>query len=98
MCEVGRAKGGYAGAMRAGGQILAERARTTTVLHVVVALLFDFGGETESALDWIERGYRERDHGMAYVNRKPFSDRVRNHPRYRDLLGQLDLLPLGRER
>lgn len=87
----GRAGGGYAAALRAAGETLAARADKMPVLHIVVAMAFDFGGDTDRALDMIERGYRERDHGMAYFHRKPFSDRVKNHPRYREVLRKLRL-------
>jgi len=89
--EKGQTDGGYAAAMKAAGETLAARADKMPILHIIVALAFDFGGDTDRALDMIERGYRERDHGMAYFHRKPFSDRVKNHPRYREVLRKLRL-------
>ncbi len=44
-------------------------------------------GETEEALDWLERAYREHDRGM--VNLKVHFDPLRSDPRFDDLLRRI---------
>lgn len=89
--QQGHAAGGYAAAMLAAGRALAERAKTVSVMQIVTAMTFDFGGDSETALQWIERAHRTRDHAIAYFNRKPFSEKVTSDPRYRKLLRDLNL-------
>lgn len=87
----GYAEAGYAGAMRHGGDTLAARFVHTYVPIYITAMHYDFGGEVEKALDWMERGYEERDHAMSYIHRKPYSDRLFEHPRYSALFKRLNL-------
>lgn len=84
---------GYQGAMRRGGDTLAARFEHTYVPIYITAMHYDFGGRTEKALDWIERGYEERDHALSYIHRKPYSDELLEHPRYQALFKRLKLPP-----
>ena len=87
----GATAGGYKEAMLRGGDVLAERFEHTYVPIYIMAMHYDFGGNIDKALDWIERGYEERDHAMSYINRKPFSEQMRRHPRFRAMLDRLQL-------
>jgi len=97
----GYAAGGYREAMRRGGDVLAARFAHTYVPIYITAMHYDFAGEVDKALDWIERGYRERDHALSYIHRKPYSDRLLTHPRYQVIFEKLRyprsaLLPVWR--
>jgi hypothetical protein len=47
-------------------------------------------GETNLALDWLERAYEERDPWMPWIKVDPTSDPIRSHPRYQDLLRRMN--------
>lgn len=51
-----------------------------------VALLYEAGGQTTQALDWLERAFAARDPGLIYVNSERMFDGVRSHPRYRRIV------------
>lgn len=87
----GYANAGYKGAMRRGGDTLAARFAHTYVPIYITAMHYDFGGEVDKALDWIERGYDERDHALSYVHRKPYSDQFLEHPRFQAIFERLKL-------
>ena len=89
----GYAEAGYGGAMRRGGDTLAARFDHTYVPIYITAMHYDFGGEVDKALDWIERGYEERDHALSYIHRKPYSDKLLQHPRFQAIFERLKLPP-----
>ena len=57
----------------------------------ILAMQYDFAGEVDRAMDWVERGYDERDHALSYVHRKPYSDQFLEHPRFQAIFKQLKL-------
>lgn len=87
----GYAQDGYKGAMRRAGDTLAARFAHTYVPIYITAMHYDFGGEVDKALDWIERGYDERDHALSYIHRKPYSDELLEHPRFQAIFEHLKL-------
>ena len=50
------------------------------------------GANDEAALDLLEQAYRDRSFMMIYLNVDPHFDRMRSHPRYRQLLQRLGFL------
>lgn len=46
-------------------------------------------GENEKALDWLERGYAERDGGIIYMQSWPLFKPLHSDPRFRDLLRKM---------
>jgi TolB-like protein/tetratricopeptide (TPR) repeat protein len=48
-------------------------------------------GETSTALDWLDRAYRERNDRLVYLNVDPMADPLRSEPRFRDLMKRLHL-------
>jgi len=93
----GYTEGGYPSAMQNAAELLAERSQSTYVLAHVVALMYDYAGAPEDALEWIEYGYREGEHAMVHVNHTPYSDRVRSHPRFTSILQRLELPTWARD-
>jgi hypothetical protein len=77
--------------MKRAGNLLLTRSGTIYVQPHIMSLFFDFAGETERVFECIEQGYRRHEHAMSYINRKPFSDRVTNDPRYAEILDRMCL-------
>ena len=89
--DSGFAEAGFEGAMKRAADLLEARSRTIYVQPHITSLFYDFAGETEKVFACIEQGYRRREHAMSYINRKPFSARVRNDPRYAEILDRMRL-------
>jgi tetratricopeptide (TPR) repeat protein len=52
-------------------------------------------GETEQALEWLEKAYGERSGWLVYLQVEPRLDRLRSDQRFGDLLRRVGLAPLG---
>jgi TolB-like protein/DNA-binding winged helix-turn-helix (wHTH) protein/Tfp pilus assembly protein PilF len=50
-------------------------------------------GEKDKAFEWLEKGYQQRDHEMAFVRGHPAYDKLRSDPRFQDLLRRMNLPP-----
>jgi tetratricopeptide (TPR) repeat protein len=58
-----------------------------------VALVYAGLGETEVAVDWLERAYQERVLGLAWVKVDPTFNALKANPDFKDLLRRMDLEP-----
>jgi len=87
----GYSEEGYAGAMRSVAELLTLRSDNTYVRPIDVAVLYDFAGEAENALMWLEKGYELHDSNMVYLAGIPFSDTVQTDPRFEELLDRMNL-------
>jgi hypothetical protein len=70
---------------------LAARAAKRYVSPVAFVQLHAALGETEPALDWLERAYEQRRGWLAYLNVEPALDGLRAHPRFRRLQERMRL-------
>jgi serine/threonine-protein kinase len=68
-----------------------ERARTRYVAPFGIASFHAVAGETELALDWLERAYEVRDGGSVLLRVHPRLDPLRSEPRFRELLRKMRL-------
>ena len=50
-------------------------------------------GETETALEWLERAVEERDSWLVWLNVDPVLDSLRAHPRFKDFVRRVGLAP-----
>ena len=50
-------------------------------------------GEPEEAIDWLERGYEQKDPLMLDLNYYPLFESLRSHPRYQELLRRMKFTP-----
>jgi TolB-like protein/predicted Ser/Thr protein kinase len=50
-------------------------------------------GEKDKAFEWLEKGYQQRDHGMAWIKAAPWYDNLRSDPRFQDLLRRMNFPP-----
>ncbi len=51
-----------------------------------MALIYNGLGERDKTLDWLERGYNERDPKMTFLKVEPKWNNLRNDPRFEDLM------------
>jgi len=47
----------------------------------------------DTIFEWLEKAYRERDWGLAWIKCSPSYDGVRTDPRFTKLLKRMNLLP-----
>lgn len=75
---------------RAVASALERDARAEYVPPSTVAIGLAWAGATDGAIDWLERGYRDRDPLMISIYESPY-DPLRADPRFQDLLRRLGL-------
>jgi predicted Zn-dependent protease len=75
---------------RAVATALERDARAEYVPPSVVAIALVWAGATDGAIDWLERGYRDRDPLMITIYESPY-DPLRADPRFQDLLRRMGL-------
>jgi TolB-like protein/Flp pilus assembly protein TadD len=56
-----------------------------------IAQVHAFRGEAESAFEWLERAYAQRDPGLTEIKSDPSFDKLRDEPRYRAFLAKMRL-------
>ena len=74
-------------------EVLAELqgGKRSYVSAVDVALIYSALGDLDRMFEWLERAYREHDGELIWLGVDPIHDRVRNDPRFRNLLERLKL-------
>jgi len=82
---------GYATAMRAAAELLVERSRTRFVQPTQVARLYAHAGDTQRALDWLERAYEERQPAMVHLAVDPDWEGLHGEPRFQELRRRVSL-------
>jgi serine/threonine-protein kinase len=87
----GHAEGGYRGAMRRLADTLATLQNVRYVSPADIAVPYVIAGENSRALDWLERGFEERDRQMPWVSVWPVYDPLRDEPRFKALLQRMNL-------
>ncbi len=94
------AYGGYAlaksGRRDEAQAVLAELQQLTATRFVPpyhIALIYNGLGETDKALDWLEKGYEQRDPKMAFLQVEPKWNNLRAAPRFQDLLRRVGFKP-----
>ncbi len=87
----GYAAGGYPEAMRLAAETLAARSRTTYVQPTLIATLYAHAGNSDRALEWLEKAHEERDPVLPGLSVAPEWDSLRDDPRFQDLLRRMNL-------
>jgi serine/threonine-protein kinase len=54
-----------------------------------IALIYNGLGETEKALDWLDKGYEQKDPKMAFLKVEPKWNNLRSEPRFIDLMKRM---------
>ena len=70
---------------------LLEIAKTRYVSPYGIGSIYACLGDNETSLDWLDRAYAEHDQTLVWVKAHPRLDRLRDEPRYRDLLRRMRL-------
>jgi TolB-like protein/DNA-binding winged helix-turn-helix (wHTH) protein/Flp pilus assembly protein TadD len=85
------AKSGYSGVVRVGLNDALEERNRNYVNPVGIASEYARLGDTEHALQWLERGYEEHASGMQYLAVIEDFDGIRSDPRFRYWMSVLNL-------
>jgi len=85
------AEGDYRGAARRMGDTLAALRNVRYVDPMGIAWWYLCAGQTNLALDWLERSFEERNSNMPYLNADPIYDPLREDPRFRALRRRMGL-------
>ncbi len=86
--ERGWGEGGWNASIRSLAKVSGEREGLSPF---AVAALYSMIEDTDAAFAWLERGYRERDPGMALLNAVPAFDPLHSDPRFRDLVRRVGM-------
>ncbi|MEW6128954.1 MAG: protein kinase [Acidobacteriota bacterium] len=57
-----------------------------------IAVIYTGLGETEKAIEWLEKAYEERNEYLSYVKADPRFDPLRTDPRFQDILRRMSLM------
>jgi serine/threonine-protein kinase len=71
---------------------LEETAKTEYLAIYLLAMSYVALGETETALQWLERAYKQRVEEMCLINVDPALRPLRSHPRFVALVKKMNLL------
>jgi len=82
--------GDTAGARRALAD-LQRLAKTRYVSAFYFAGIYTGLGEKSTAMDWLDKAYKERNDRLVYLNVDPMADPLRSEPRFQDLMKRLHL-------
>jgi serine/threonine-protein kinase len=82
---------GYAAAWRRAAHVQVSRHDEEPGSAFDAAECFLFAGETARALEWLEKAVVQRDPNAPYVNCLPLWSPLRSDPRFRALLGRMNL-------
>jgi len=83
--------GGYPWAMHAAAETLAAISQQVYIGPCFIAFPYAAAGETEKALECLEKGFEIGDPNMPYMEEPIFADLLGDEPRYQDLLRKMNL-------
>jgi len=89
---LGYSGGGYSGALSQVAELFIRRSRTTTkyVTPWQIGTLYTRAGKVDEALEWLEKAFDERDSNIPYIRVDPIFDRLREEPRFQELIRRLN--------
>jgi DNA-binding winged helix-turn-helix (wHTH) protein/TolB-like protein/Tfp pilus assembly protein PilF len=85
------AKSGKRDEARAALKELLKLSTTKYVPPYNIALIYNALGETDNAVEWLEKGYEQRDPKMTFLKVEPKWNNLRNEPRFVDLMKRMKL-------
>ncbi|MGA2533597.1 MAG: protein kinase [Candidatus Aminicenantales bacterium] len=88
---LGFKEGGYPRALQRAAETLAARSRTAYVPAWQIGTLYTRAGMKDEALEWLKKAHQAHDPNMPYISVDPIFDILRDDPRFRDLLRQMNL-------
>ena len=84
-------EGGFEQAMISGAESLVEQSKQTYVPSFEIAALYDWGGNVDEAIRWLEYGMEEHSPTIPYMGVTTFIINSRDDPRFVELLRRVDL-------
>jgi len=66
-------------------------AQSRYVSSLYFAAVYTGLGEKSTAMDWLDKAYKERNDRLVYLNVDPMADPLRSEPRFQDLMKRLHL-------
>lgn len=87
----GYAEGGYHFALQSLAEMMVGRSEAGYVTPWQIATLYTRAEKPQEALDWLEKAYKMHDNNMPYISIDPIFDYMRDEPRFRALLGKMNL-------
>jgi TolB-like protein/Tfp pilus assembly protein PilF/predicted Ser/Thr protein kinase len=85
------ARSGYQAALRAWIDDVKKNANHEFVSPFAVALMYGMLGDKDSAMEWLEKAYEDRDVDLVTVSADPVFDFLHSDPRFQDLLRRIGL-------
>jgi len=70
---------------------LLEKSKRQYVSPFYIALIYAGLGESDKAMDWLEKAYADRSNGLVFLKVDPQLDSLRSNPRFKDLLYKMRL-------
>ncbi len=89
--ERGWEEGGYRGALRAAAETLEVQSQTRFVTPYQIATAYTRAGDTEKALEYLEKAFEAHDPNMPYLTVDRIYDFMRDDPRFQDLIRRMGL-------
>jgi tetratricopeptide (TPR) repeat protein len=86
----GQDRTAYRAAMIKTGEMMAARSATRHVPAIRIARMFAHAGDTDRAMQWLERAYENRESTLARLPVFWDWDDLRSDPRFQDLLARLN--------
>jgi hypothetical protein len=81
----------YRAGMRRAGEAMALRSKQRHVPAIRIARMFAHAGDTDSAIQWLERAYQSHESPLSRLAVVWDWQDLRPDPRFRDLLRRLNL-------
>jgi TolB-like protein/Tfp pilus assembly protein PilF len=89
--DAGWTQGGYRGALKRAGDLLAARCQKTYYPAIRIARVYAHAGEKERTLEFLEKADQRHETPMYHIGVGPEWDLVRDDPRYQTLLRRMNL-------
>lgn len=93
----GEQNGGYEGALENLANYLIARSDSVFVTPWRLGTIYVRAGMENEAIDWLEKAYYAHDSNMPYIGVDPIFDRLKDNPRFIDLLKRMNLLDAARK-
>ncbi len=87
----GYAESGYADGMRRAAETLVARSKHRYVAPVPIARFYVHAGETDLALEWLERAVDVHNTQIVYTPMSPDFEELWDHPRFQELMRRINL-------
>jgi TolB-like protein/Flp pilus assembly protein TadD len=87
----GNQEGGYKMAMERVAEVFIEKMDTTYFAPWQIATLYTRAGNSDKAVDWLQKAYDAHDPNMPYISCDPIFDPIASHPGFQKILTQMKL-------